>query len=250
MQVVIIEDEKLAAENLELLMKQLEPDFQVMAKIETVRQAVNWLQNNTADLLFVDIMLADGNSFQIFEKVKVNIPVIFTTAYDQFAIKAFKLNSIGYLLKPINQKDLAEVINKYKELQSSQTSLQNIDKLIQMLHKPVEYQNRFIVYAGNKIKTVKITEIAYFQSKEGNTFLGTFDKHFYDFKYSLDQLENLLDPAVFFRINRQFIINIEAIEQMHVVSKSRIKLELKAQPDEETIVSVQHVPAFRTWLNK
>jgi DNA-binding LytR/AlgR family response regulator len=248
--IAIIEDEKLAANNLELMIREIEPTVTLAAKLDSVKKSVEWLASHTADLLFVDVMLGDGTSFQIFEKIKVTTPVIFTTAYDQFAIKAFKLYSIAYLLKPINADELKEALAKYKFLKTQQVQTPNWEQLLQTLSKPVEYQSRFMVHAGDKIRSVKTSEIAYFQSKEGYTFLGTFDTHFYDISNTLEQLSNILDPSLFFRINRQFIVNIEAIQQMNIVSKSRIKLELKPQPDEEAIVSVNNVPLFKEWLNR
>ena len=250
MDVVIIEDEKLAADNLEMMIRQIEPAANIVAKLESVGQSVKWFSNNKADLLFVDIMLADGNSFQLFENIKINIPVIFTTAYDQFAIRAFKLNSIGYLLKPINYDDLEETIKKFNNLHSQQSLIPNWDQLLDSLKNPIDYQNRFLIHAGEKIRSVKTSEIAYFQSKEGATFIGTFDNKYYNINQSLEQLENILDPAVFFRINRQFIVNIESIKNMTLASKSRIKIDVLPKPDEETIVSVKNIASFKEWLNK
>jgi two-component system, LytTR family, response regulator LytT len=250
MTVAIIEDEKLAADNLELMIKQLEPTTIVLAKLESVKQATHWLSENSVDLLFVDIMLADGNSFQIFEQLKINSPVIFTTAYDQYAIKAFKLHSIGYLLKPINSNELADVLNRYKSVYTTHYIAPNWEQLIKSLKPSTEYQNRFMVHAGDKIKTIKTSEIAYIQAKEGAVYIVSNENRTYGINYTIEHFTNLLDPDKFFKINRQFIVNIDAIKSMSVVSKSRIKIELVPKPDEEAIVSVNNVQLFKEWLNK
>lgn len=248
MEVIIIEDEQIAAESLEKLLHSVDIGIKVLEKIESVRSAVKWLLSHTCDLIFLDIQLSDGISFTIFEQVDVKIPIIFTTAYDQYAIKAFKLNSIDYLLKPIEVHELRQSLQKYKELHSGK----NIDfkALIESIRNPVQYQSRFLVYAGQKIRSVKVNEIAYFYVREGSVFFCNFEGKQFDIDYTLDKLQQILDPACFFRINRQFIVNIEAIEQMHPLSKSRLKLDLKPACDLETVVSFNHVQDFKVWLNR
>jgi two-component system, LytTR family, response regulator LytT len=249
MKILIVEDEKLAADNLEKLIVLAEPTVQILAKLESVRDTVKWLTANTADLIFLDIQLSDGISFKIFELVKVSIPVIFTTAYDQYAIRAFKVNSVDYLLKPIGQEDVAKALEKYKRV--FQTAVvPDFQQLLSSIKNTVNYQNRIIVYVGDKIKSLKTEEVAYFYIREKGTFLCTFDNRHYDVDYTLDRLEEILDPSLFFRINRQFIVNIEAIENMHMVSKSRIKVELKPKPDDDAIVSYNNMQEFKQWLNR
>lgn len=225
MDIIIIEDEKIAADSLEKILKSIDSDINVLAKIESVRNAVKWLLNNTCDLIFLDIQLSDGISFSIFEQVEVRIPIIFTTAYDQYAIKAFKLNSIDYLLKPIEVNELGESILKFKNL--SEIKNINFKALIESLQKRVQYQTRFMIYAGNKIRSIKVQDIAYFYVREGSVFLCANDGKQYDIDYTLDKLQQILEPDFFFRISRQFIVNIEAIDQMFPMSKSRLKLDLK-----------------------
>lgn len=250
MNVLIIEDEKIAADNLESLLLEIDDTITILAKLESIREAVRWLNSNNADLIFMDIHLSDGISFSIFEQVQVTTPIIFTTAYDQYAIKAFKVNSVDYLLKPIEHKEVKHSLEKYKDLHAKQAS-GSIDyqSLLKALSPKKEYQKRFMVYAGSKLKTIKTEDIAYFYSLEKNVFLCTFNAISYSLSYSLDKLETMPPPDKFFRINRKFLVNIDAIENIYTLSKSRIKVELKPTPDEETLVSFNRTPEFRKWLN-
>jgi len=253
MKTIIIEDEKIAADNLEQMLTEIDASIKVMAKIESVRDAVAWLTVNTADLIFLDIHLSDGLSFKIFEQIDVKIPIIFTTAYDQYAIKAFKTNSIDYLLKPIESDELKAAIIKYNTLFSERNKPEqfiDIQKILNTFQSKPEYQKRFVVHAADKIKTIKTEEIAYFFASEKNVFLKTFDNHTFDVDYTLDVLELQLNSDQFFRINRSFLINIDAINQMHHLAKSRIKIDLKPSVKEEILVSIQRTSEFRNWLNK
>jgi two-component system, LytTR family, response regulator LytT len=249
MKAVIIEDEKLAADNLELMLHSIDAKIQILAKIESVRNAVKWLSSNNCDLIFLDIQLSDGNSFNIFDQVEVKTPVIFITAYDQYAIRAFKHNSIDYLLKPVNKDDLSLSLQKYHEYYQSHQA-PDFKKLLESIRNPISYQERFLVSAGQKLKTIKTSDIAYFYVRTKGVFLCTKEDKHYDINYTLEKLEEMLDSKIFFRVNRQNIINIEVIENMHTVSKSRLKLELKPKPSEEVIVSVNNVQEFRLWLNR
>jgi DNA-binding LytR/AlgR family response regulator len=249
MKAIIIEDEKLAAENLEALIQKVDNNIEIIARIESVRNAVKWLSSNTCDLIFLDIQLSDGNSFSIFEQIEVKTPVIFTTAYDQYAIKAFKQNSIDYLLKPINKEELLKSISKYKELSVSGAQ-PDLKLLLESLKQPTTYQERFLVSAGMKLRTIKSKEVAYFYVKENAVFLCSKENKHYDIDFTLDKLEKILDPNIFFRINRQFIVNIDSIENMVTVSKSRLQLNLNPKADEDVVVSVNNVHNFRIWLNR
>ena len=249
MKTIIIEDEKLAADNLEIMLHELDPTIQVLAKIESVRNAVKWLSSNTCDLIFLDIQLSDGNSFSIFEQTEVKTPVIFITAYEQYAIKAFKHNSIDYLLKPVNKNDLAQSIDKFHKFYQNK-QLPDFRALLETIRNPVSYQERFLVNAGQKLRSIKSSEIAYFYIKSQGVFLCTKEDKHYDVNYTLEKLEAMLDPKLFFRVNRQFIVNIEVIENMYVASKSRLKLDLKPKPSDEVIVSVNNVQEFKLWMNK
>jgi two-component system, LytTR family, response regulator LytT len=249
MRAIIIEDEKLAADNLQALIHSIDKDIEIIARIESVRNAVKWLSVNTCDLIFLDIQLSDGNSFTIFEQIEVKTPIIFTTAYDQYAIKAFKQNSIDYLLKPINKDELEISIEKFKELRNS-SHLPDLKLLIESIKKPVQYQERFLVSAGMKLKTIKAKDVAYFYVKESGVFLCSRENKHYDIDFTLDKLEKILDPDIFFRINRQYIVHIDAIENMVTVSKSRLQLNLNPKATDDIIVSVNNVHDFRMWLNR
>jgi len=202
-------------------------------------------------LIFLDIHLSDGLSFDIFEKLELKTPVIFTTAYDQYTLRAFKVYSIDYLLKPIDIEDLTKSIAKFKNLTWNRQQ-QDIDikSLIASLSSTKEYQKRFVVFAGQKIKMIKTSEIAYFNGSEKGTFLCTFSNTTFSLEFSLDKLENIIDPEIFFRINRNYIINIEAIKEMFTLSKSRIKIELLPKTEEETLVSYNRMSSFRKWINR
>jgi len=251
MRVLIIEDEAIAADNLENQLLKIEPDIKILSKIDSIRDAVNWLSVNSADLIFLDIHLSDGLSFSIFEQVEVNTPIIFTTAYDQYTLKAFKVYSIDYLLKPIELDELKHSIEKYKSLIGERSQNQiDIQALLESFKPPTEFQKRFIVHTGQKIKMIKTSEIAWFNGSDRGTFLCTFSNSSYAVDFSLDKLENVIDPEKFFRINRNYIINIEAINEMYTMSKSRIKVELKPKPDDETLISFNRMSNFRKWINK
>ncbi len=251
MEVLIVEDENIAAENLEKLLTKIDPEIKVMAKLESVKETADWLSIHTPDLIFLDIHLSDGISFNLFEQLEIRIPIIFTTAYDQYTLKAFKVFSIDYLLKPIDIKELARSIEKYKNLIGTQQK-QDIDikSLLESFSGNKDFQKRFVVYAGQKIKMIKTSEIAYFYGSDKGTFLCSYSNSTHALEFSLDKLENMLDPENFFRINRNFIVNIESIKEMYTLSKSRIKLELNPGPDSETLVSFNRMSNFRKWINR
>lgn len=248
--VLIIEDEKHIADNLEQLLKRVEPAIEVSAKTGSVQESVDWLHNNTPDLIFLDIQLSDGLSFVIFQQVEVTAPIIFTTAYDQYALRAFKLNSIDYLLKPINEEDLQQSLNKLDTLQQqgNQIDFEALSRYMQ--RQQPEYQKRFMVYAGRKIKAVETESIAWFFSMEKQTFLTTDQNQTYPMDYSLDKIETLVDPDKFFRINRRYLVQIDAIKEMHLMSKSRIQVTLQPPAEEKPMVSLSKTAGFRRWLNQ
>jgi DNA-binding LytR/AlgR family response regulator len=250
MKVLIIEDENFAAEKLEMMLKEIDPTIEIIAKLGSIKESVKWLLQNSADLLFLDIQLSDGISFSIFDQVAVNTPVIFTTAYDQYAIKAFQLNSISYLLKPIRKSDLADSFQKFKNLKSA-FSIDFDALLSQIQGKQPDFKKRFLIQIGEKIRKVEVSEIAYFYAMEKGCFLRTFSGNNYPSEYTLDKLETLLDPAHFFRINRKYLVNMDAISNMVAWSRGRVKLELKPKTDEEfdTIVSIDRSSDFKKWLS-
>ena len=251
MKVVIIEDESLAARRLESMIKVADPAVEILARLESVEDSVTWFRENSSpDLIFLDIHLEDDLSFAIFDKVEVKAPIIFTTAFDEYAIRAFKFKSIDYLLKPIVQEELTASIEKYKTWNASDSNidLSALYKLIQ--NRETSYRERFSVSFGQKIKSFHINDIAYFYSKEGNTFAVLNDQHSYPIDYSLDALTAELKPGDFFRINRQYIIKHSSIKQVLVYPKSHLKLEITPKPADDIFVSIDKVTAFKRWFGE
>ncbi len=249
--VAIIEDEKFASEKLERQLQNIDPDFEVIARLDSVKQAVNWLKINSADLIFLDIHLADGLCFRIFDEVEIKIPVIFTTAYDQYAIQAFKVNSVDYLLKPINKYDLAQSVDKYKEIHSLTRPSFDYKNLMEALagFNENNYQKRFMVVNGDSIKTVSSEDVAYFFAEGKYAFLVEKSGDRYLIDTSLENLIKKLNPIHFFRVNRQIIVHIDSIKEMHTWFKRRIKLDLKPPFEKETIVATERIKDFKDWLN-
>lgn len=250
MKIAIIEDEQLAAERLEELLKEIDPSIEISIKLASVEESVKWLSNNNADLIFSDIQLSDGLCFSIFSSINIKTPIIFTTAYDQYAIKAFKLNSIDYLLKPIRKENLRESLSKYKELKSA--FLLDFEEVFRYYQgSNASYKQRFLVQYGQKIKKVETNEIAYFYAIEKSVFLTTFQNSHYPVDYSLDKLQEVLDPKKFFRINRKMLISFDSIKNMVPYSKSRIKIDLNPLPpgNLEALVSVERASKFKEWMD-
>lgn len=247
---LIIEDEEPAAKRLQKLVQEIEPDARMLESIVSIKSAVQWLQQNEApDLAFMDIHIADGSSFEIFKQTEVNFPVIFTTAYDQYALNAFKVNSVDYLLKPIRKEELQQALEKYKKYNRKEQTPIDLKKLVEALQQPKqEYKQRFIIRYGDHIKTVEISDIAYFYTENRINFLLTNDGKRYPIDFNLDQLEEMLDPKKFFRINRQFIIGIHAITEMLTYSKARVLIKLNPPTKLETIVSTERSADFKHWL--
>lgn len=251
MKVAIIEDEELAAVTLRKMLVQLNPDIEVMATLATVESAVAWLASNNPDLLFMDIHLGDGESFQIFEQVEVDCPVIFTTAYDQYTLKAFKNQGIDYLLKPFDEEDVAAALAKLQGIRKiSEIGLPQIS--YQTLGPAPKIRNRFMVKLGKLIKTVQSEDVAYFMAEGKYLFLVTNDKQNYIIEETIGSLEPQLDNSDFFRINRKFIININAIREMYKLSRNRVRIVLEPAPVEglEVVVSEERAEAFKNWLNQ
>jgi len=248
--IVIIEDEQLAAERLEALIMELAPESRIVAKLGSIRDSVQWFMSNQADLVFLDIQLSDGLSFSIFEQLSIQTPVIFTTAHDQYAIRAFKLNSIAYLLKPVRRDDLAESLDKLERIKP--VGVEDLEMLLAAIQgNKSSYRNRFLIQFGDRIRKVETSEIAYFYVYDKSVYLKTFQNQCYPLDLALDKIEEQLDPAKFFRINRKILIHMDSIRQMVAWSRSRIKLELHppAVECEEVVVSIDRTPDFRRWLN-
>jgi len=250
MKVLLIEDEQLAAERLTRLLQEIDPNIEIVSVLESVEDSVNWItENQSPELIFMDIQLDDGISFEIFDEVKIESPIIFTTAFDDYAIRAFKVNSVDYLLKPIEQEALRTAIKKFKNLYAQKQNLEEkVAKVIEQLSKT--YKSRFFIKVGNRYQSVQTTQICCFFVEERNTFLKTGAGKNYDLDYSLDQLEKMVDPELFFRVNRNYLVNINCINEIISYSTSRLKLKLTADTSEEVIVSRDKVSAFKSWMDK
>jgi DNA-binding LytR/AlgR family response regulator len=254
MKVLIVEDEAMAARRLNSLLEQLEPGIEVVARLDSVKRVVKWLnENDTPDLIFFDIQLADGISFEVFEKTEVKSPVIFTTAFDEYAIQAFKVNSIDYLLKPIDPEELENALIKYRERTIPSApqpafDMSMIQKAMEMMTK--QHKERFVVKIGEHIRTVATIETAYFFSQDKATFLQTIEKNRYIIDYTLEQLEQLVDPDRFFRINRKYLVSLDAVKDIVTYSNSRLRLILKHSDEMDAIVSRDKVQDFKKWLDR
>lgn len=249
MTVLIIEDEELAATTLSNMLELINPEIRVLAILGTVESAVKWFQRNQADLIFMDIHLGDGESFAIFEQVSISSPVIYTTAYDQYTLKAFKNQGIDYLLKPFDEEDVRAALSKLENLQTPR------DSSIPAAPAPAEpargFRNRFMVKVGRLIKTVTTDEIAYFMADDKHLFLVTHDEKNYIIEETISSLEPKLNNKDFYRINRKFIIHITAIKEMYRLSRNRIRIILAPKPgDVEVVVSEERSDSFQDWLNQ
>ncbi len=248
MKVLIIEDEQAAIRRLQKLLGEINPKIEVPAALSSIELAVEWLSaNDQPDVILMDIHLADGSSFDIFKNVEITAPVIFVTAYDEYALKAFKVNAIDYLLKPIKKEELAIALKKVS------TKTESVDDAGGLLLKLTEAgfiqkPRRILVRMGQSIKMINLNQVAYFYSRDKISFALLPENKRYPLDHSLDHIEQLVDPERFFRINRQFIVNIDAIDEMIAYSKSRVKLKLKPASEDDAIVSKERSPDFKKWL--
>ena len=248
---LIIEDENPAALRLETLLKRLEPDIDIIGRIDTVEAAVRWFRTNPhPDLILLDIQLGDGLSFDIFGKTNVESYIIFTTAFDEYAIRAFELNSVDYLLKPVDEERLAKSLAKFKKFRGSEKAI-NYEQLLEIMDRRVNrYKKRFVITVSGKIKIVETEDVAFFYSKEKYTFLCTSENRNYPVEFSLDQLEPVLNPDLFFRVNRQYLVQFKSIGKIDILSKSRIRILTIPPAGEEVLVSSGRTPEFRAWLDR
>ena len=259
MKVIIIEDEALAARQLKAMVQECDENIEVIAMLDGVESSVQWLQNHERpDLILMDIELVDGQSFEIFNQVEVTSPVIFTTAYNEYAIQAFRVNSIDYLLKPVDEAALSRSLKKFYELKklygtTSNNSL-NINEFIQLLNQPKtsskEYRERFLLKQGSRLVPISIEEIAYFYSQERLSFVKTWDERSYVVDYTLDELECILNPKLFFRANRQIILCAKSVDKVHLHFNSRLKIDLKPNTSEEVFISRDKAGEFRHWMGE
>jgi len=248
MKVIIIEDEKPAARRLSRMLNEL--GIEPIAMLHSVEESINWFYNNEhPDLLFLDIQLSDGLSFEIFEEVEVKSAIIFTTAYDEYALKAFKLNSVDYLLKPIDNDELENAINQFKTLQASANigfNIEQIKKLVAPSQK--DFKKRFTVKIGQHLKMISVSAIECFYSENKATHIHTIDNRTYLLEDTLEQLEDKLDPEIFFRVSRKYFVNINAIKDIISYTNSRLKLILQSYNADEIIVSRERVKEFKNWI--
>jgi two-component system, LytTR family, response regulator LytT len=255
MKALIIEDELPAAKRLKSLLNEVDPTIEIIEIVDSIKASVKWINGNPLpELIFMDIQLSDGLSFEIFKQIKINCPVIFTTAFDEYAIQAFKVNSIDYLLKPIEAGDLRNSLKKYDELRyqfSSDTESDHLKKIFELVaqNKSV-FKTRFLVKSGQSFIRIGSEECAYFFLDNKLTYLIQFNgrKHLVDF--TLEDLEKQLDPKIFFRANRQFIVNIESITSLHNFFGGKLKLHLKPEPEENVIVSREKASSLKEWMEK
>ncbi len=250
MTTIIIEDEKPAARRLSRLLSDLDVPVSVM--LHSVEEAIEWFQGNPhPDLIFLDIQLSDGLSFEIFEVVDVNSAIIFTTAYDEYALQAFKLNSIDYLLKPIDDEDLEVAVKKYKEFKpETQKIALDFDDIKKLLVNPLEreYKKRFTARVGQHLKIINADEVECFYSENKGTYAATTDGRNYLLETTLEHLESELEPKIFFRVSRKFYININHIKDIVAYTNSRLQIKLNRFSEQEIIVSRERVRDFKFWL--
>lgn len=250
MNIIIIEDEKPAARLLQRKVEKL--GLQVNTLLHSVEESIHWFQNNPhPDLIFLDIQLSDGLSFEIFETIHIKSAVIFTTAYDEYALRAFKLNSIDYLLKPIDEDDLETAVNKFKARNVAVPNLSlDFEMIKKMLVNPIDrsYKKRFTIKMGQQLKMINIEEVECFYSENKGTYLHTFENRDYLLDNTLEQLETELDPKDFYRISRKYIIPLKGIKEIQIHSNSRLKVILPTYKEDEVIVARERVNDFKEWL--
>lgn len=251
MNVLIIEDEKPSARRLHRMLEKL--GIKVGTLLHSVEESIKWFQTNDhPDLIFLDIQLSDGLSFEIFEAIEIKSAIIFTTAYDEYALRAFKLNSIDYLLKPIDDEELEAAVNQFKDrLPNNQTISLDFEDIKRMLTNPIEreYKKRFSVKVGQHLKLINIGEIECFFSENKGTYLHTVDGRNYLLDTTLEQLEDELQPEIFFRVNRKFFINVHAIKDIISYTNSRLQIKLNSFDEQEVVVARERVKDFKSWLD-
>ncbi|WP_298239372.1 LytTR family DNA-binding domain-containing protein [uncultured Algibacter sp.] len=250
MKVIIIEDEKPSARRLKRMLESFNMQTQVM--LHSVEESIEWFQNNEhPDLIFLDIQLSDGLSFEIFDTIDIRSAVIFTTAYDEYALQAFKLNSIDYLLKPIDENELEIAVKKYQDrVPQKQAVTLDFNDIKKLLVNPIdrEYKKRFSVKVGQHLKLINIDDIECFYSENKGTYLHTTQGRNYLLDTTLEHLENELEPQTFFRINRKFFVNINAIKDMVSYTNSRLQIKLGSYNEQNVIVARERVKDFKVWL--
>lgn len=258
MKILIVEDEELAVKKIQKTLASIDPDAEIAGITHSISSTIDWLESNPSpDLILMDIELSDGQSFEIFSRTRVKSAVVFTTSYDEFALKAFKVNSIDYLLKPVQKEDLEAALNKYREMKhvyagNNEEDL-NMESLVKQLKQKLqlkEFRKRFLVKHAQKLVSIEIEEIAYFFSDGRLNFFKTYDNKKYVLDYTMDELEEMLDPDRYFRISRAFYIAIDSVEQIHEYFGNRLLLHLKPPVEKDAIVSREKVADFKKWMGK
>ncbi|MEM8999397.1 MAG: LytTR family DNA-binding domain-containing protein [Bacteroidota bacterium] len=250
MTAIIVEDEEFAAKRLGKMVGVLAPDIAIVAQLNSVESSTRWfLENKAPDLIFLDIQLNDGYGFDILDGLEEHPPVIFTTAYNEFAVRGFKYNGLDYLLKPIVKEDLKKALEKFKKnvTRNGQHGVEDLEHLKQLFRK--EYKHRFMVKVGNQFRSFNVADIAYFKSHEGLIYLYTHANQSYPIEYSIDQLEEILNPIQFFRVNRKFMVSVKAVIEIHSYFNSRLLLKLLPKEEEQVIVSRERTTNFKRWLD-
>ncbi|MFT3932548.1 MAG: LytTR family DNA-binding domain-containing protein [Chitinophagaceae bacterium] len=254
MRILIIEDEELAVKKLQKTLAATTSTAEIVGVADSIKSSVEWLSQNPApDLILMDIELADGQSFEIFNLTEVKSPVIFTTSYDEYALKAFKVNSVDYLLKPVQKEELQTALNKFEKLHSNTKPDINIDSLVKELQQKLqhkEYRKRFLVKHAQKLVSIEIDDIAYFYSDGRLNFFKTTDNKKFVVDYTMDELEEMLDPEKYFRISRSFYVSIGSVDKIDEYFGNRLILALKPAVDKESLVSREKVTEFKKWLGK
>jgi DNA-binding LytR/AlgR family response regulator len=249
MKILIIEDEQQAAERLIKLLTEVAPNKAILGVCKSVQQTINWLnENEYPNLILADVELSDGLSFDIFQQLDKKIPVIFISAYDTYALNAFKVQGLHYLLKPVKKHELKEAIERYDTTVRKVNVENNNEENIPAVINTRQFQERIIIYVGSQIKLLHDYEIAYLYAESKMVFIVTFDKVKYTTDITLEAFEKMLNPKLFYRINRQFIVNLKAISKMMPASKQRIELVLEPSFNQETITSFERTPQFKKWL--
>ena len=254
MRILIIEDEELAVKKLQKTLASTAADAEVVGTTDSIKSSVEWLQQNPPpDLILMDIELADGQSFEIFNLTEVKSPVIFTTSYDEYALKAFKVNSVDYLLKPVQKEELQAALNKFTKLHNDTKTAINIDSLVKELQQKLqhkEYRKRFLVKHAQKLVSIEVDDIAYFYSDGRLNFFKTADSRKFVVDYTMDELEEMLDPEKYFRISRSFYVSINSVDKIDDYFGNRLILGIKPAVDKEALVSREKVTEFKKWLGK
>jgi DNA-binding LytR/AlgR family response regulator len=246
--VLIVEDEALAAQKLKMILQKIDKSLVVVDTLDSVSKTVAWLAVKQADLIFLDIHLSDDLSFRIFEQTDVTTPIIFTTAYDEYAIKAFRQNSVDYVLKPLAESDIRESITKFYKFHAVSSTGKAPDLKSLVAHF-ASYQERIMVSFGGRIKSIMVSDVAFFCAQEKAVFMITKEKSKYPVDYTLDKLENILDPKIFFRVNRKFIINIHSIKDIITYSTRQLKVQVEPTADGDILVPADKITAFKKWLS-